>query len=187
MRIAIREKRDREKEIKEEDAVKIYEDLLKKVVDGVRSYFGKNLISVVLYGSLARKDVKRDSDIDLLVVFEDLPEERLKRQDIFMAMESDLYMDDEVESIYERWGYYPYISPILKTREEAEILSPLYLDMVTDARVLYDKDDFFKGVLERLRIALNSSRAKKKIIGNRWYWDLKPDYTYRSGEEIRIE
>jgi hypothetical protein len=56
--------------------------------------------------------------------------------------------------------------------------------MVTDARI-YDKADFFKGILEKLRMELNSLHAKRKRVGKKWYWDLKPDY--RLGEEIRIE
>ena len=179
MKILTRENKD----IKKEDVIRIYEDLLKKVVDGVRRCFGKNLVSVVLYGSLARGEVKKDSDIDLLIISEDLPRERLKRQDIFIKMEGDV--DEEIKRIYEKWGCYPYISPILKTREEAKILSPLYLDMVTDARILYDKADFFKGILEKTRIELNSLHAKRKRVGKKWYWDLKPDY--RLGEEIKIE
>jgi predicted nucleotidyltransferase len=143
------------------------------------------LVSVVLFGSLARGAVKKDSDIDLLVVFEDLPRERLKRQDIFMTMEREAEVDEEIERIYERSGCYLCISPILKTREEAKILSPLYLDMVTDASILYDKADFFRGILERLRMKLESLNAKKKKVGKKWYWDLKQDYTF--GEVIRIE
>lgn len=50
MKIITRENKD----IKKEDIIRIYEDLLKKVVDRVRRCFGKNLVSVVLYGSLAR-------------------------------------------------------------------------------------------------------------------------------------
>lgn len=167
----------------ENKIVEVYEELLKKTVDEMKRYFDKNLVSVVLYGSLARGDVKKDSDIDLLVIFEDLPKERLKRQDIFMTMEREV--DEEIKRIYEKWGCYPCISPVLKTKEEAKILSPLYLDMVTDARIVYDKADFFRGILEKLRMALKALNAKKKKVGKKWYWDLKPDYTF--GEVIRIE
>ncbi len=171
--------------VKEEELISLYEDLLERTVGKMKRYFGENLVSVVLFGSLARGAVKNDSDIDLLVVFEDLPRERLKRQDIFMTMEREAEVDEEIERIYEQSGCYPYISPILKTREEAKILSPLYLDMVTDARILFDKADFFNGVLERLRRELELLNAKKKKVGKKWYWDLKPDYTF--GEVIRIE
>lgn len=160
----------------------IYETLLKKILDEIRGYFDKNLVSVVLYGSLARGEVKKDSDIDLLIISENLPKERSRRQDMFMELEKE--SDEEIKRIYEKWGCYPYISPILKTKEEARNLSPLYLDMVTDAKILYDKDDFFKEILEKLRMELDSLNAKKIKVGKKWYWDLKPDYKF--GEVISI-
>jgi hypothetical protein len=91
----------------------------------------------------------------------------------------------ELIRIYEQLGFYPYLSPILKTKEDAKNLSPLYLDMVTDARILYDKDDFFKEILDKLKIKLNSLNARKIKVGKKWYWDLKPDY--KPGEVINIE
>ncbi len=169
-------------EINKEEIMGIYETLLKEILDEIRRYFDKNLVSVVLYGSLARGEVKKDSDIDLLIISENLPKERSRRQDMFMELEKE--SDEEIKRIYEKWGCYPYISPILKTREETRNLSPLYLDMVTDARILYDKDDFFKGILEKLRMELDSLNAKKIKVGKKWYWDLKPDYKF--GEVISI-
>lgn len=160
----------------------MYEKLLERLVEELKGYFKDDLVSVVLYGSLARGEAGRYSDIDLLLLCESLPDERLKRQDIFLEIEDKL--ENELEELYER-GYHPYLSPILKTRREAEKLSPLYLDMVHDALVLYDRDDFFKEVLERLRKRLESLRARKVRIGGKWYWDLKPDYKF--GERIVIE
>ena len=40
-------------------------------------------------------------------------------------------------------------------------LSPLYLDMVEDAIIAYDKDDFFKKILERVRKRLEELGVKK--------------------------
>ncbi len=170
-------------DINKEELIKIYETLLKKTIHEIRRHFDKDLVSVVLYGSLARGEVRKDSDIDLLIICESLPKERLKRQDIFIKMEREI--DKEIKRIYEKLGFYPYLSPILKTKEEAKNISPLYLDMVTDARILYDKDDFFKEILDKLRIKLNSLNAKKIKVGTKWYWDLKPDYKF--GEVINIE
>lgn len=164
-------------EINDDELIRIYETLLKKTVHEIRRYFSKNLVSVVLYGSLARGEVRRDSDIDLLIICENLPGERLKRLDIFIKVEGEL--DAETKHIYEKWGFYPYISPILKTIEEAKNLSPLYLDMVTDARIIYDKDNFFKNILEKLRMKLAALNARKIKVGKKWYWDLKPDYKFR--------
>jgi hypothetical protein len=65
--------------------------------------------------------------------------------------------------------------PVIKSSEEAEIGSPLFLDMVDDARVLYDRDGFFARRLERLRTRLNELGARRIWRGKVWYWDLKPD------------
>lgn len=173
---------DNNMDINNEELIRIYERVLKKTIDEIRRFFGQNLVSVVLYGSLARGEAKMGSDIDLLIVCENFPKERSKRQDIFMKMEREI--DEELKKIYEKCGFYPYISPILKTKEEAQNISPLYLDMVTDARILYDKDSFFMEILKKLRIKLESLKAKKVKVGKKWYWDLKPDYKF--GEVVSI-
>ena len=157
-------------------SIRIYEDLLKRLVDELKEYFGDELISVILYGSFARGEAKKESDIDLLVICEDLPKEKLKRQDIFLRIEG---------GVERGIGDLPFISPILKTKEEAKVLSPLYLDMVEDAKILYDKDDFFKDILCDLRLKLDLLKARRVKVGKKWYWDLKPDYKF--GEVIRIE
>lgn len=56
--------------------------------------------------------------------------------------------------------------------------------MVEDAIIAYDKDDFFKNILENLRNRLKELGSKRISMGKRWYWILKPDY--RFGEVIRI-
>jgi uncharacterized protein len=56
--------------------------------------------------------------------------------------------------------------------------------MVEDARVLYDKGDFFVRQLARLRQRLTELGAKRIWKGNAWYWDLKPDY--RPGEVFEL-
>ena len=42
---------------------------------------------MVVYGSVARDEARKDSDIDLLIIARDLPKRRLKRQDLFIEFE----------------------------------------------------------------------------------------------------
>ena len=63
-------------------------------------------------------------------------------------------------------------------------ISPLYLDMVYDAIILFDRDEFFKKVLDRLRKRLEELGAKRIRLGKLWYWVLKEKY--RFGEVIDI-
>jgi uncharacterized protein len=62
--------------------------------------------------------------------------------------------------------------------------SPLFLDLVEDARILYDEGDFFAGRLERLRERLAALGSRRVWRGNAWYWILKPDL--KPGETISL-
>ena len=73
---------------------------------------------------------------------------------------------------------------MFKSREEAERGSPLFLDMVEDAEIAFDRNDFFSNVLDALRMRLAALGAKRVWRGNAWYWDLKPDV--KPGEVIEI-
>ncbi|MCP9456790.1 MAG: hypothetical protein NNA18_11870 [Nitrospira sp.] len=83
-----------------------------------------------------------------------------------------------------RGGVHTEFSPILKTPDEVVAGSSLFLDMVEDARILYDRDGFFAQWLARLRERLAQLGAKRLWQGNTWYGDLKPDF--RPGEVFEL-
>lgn len=158
-----------------------YRTILLELVKALRRQFGDSLVSVVVFGSVARGEARRDSDIDLLIVAEGLPRGRFERQDAFMRAEEEV--GPLIEGA-ERMGYSIEFSPVLRTPEEASRPSPLFLDMVEDAVILYDRGDFFKRVLERLRSRLRELGAERVRCGRLWYWRLKRDF--RFGEVIEI-
>ncbi len=157
-----------------------YKELLNDLLAALKKSISGNLISLVVYGSVARGDHREDSDIDLLIVCRSLPKEKFRRQELFIEVENSL----DLEPLYKK-GFYPDFSPVLKTMEEAKLLTPLYLDMVEDAVILYDAEDFFKNILEKLRASLRKQGAKRVFMGKKWYWDLKPGLKY--GEVVVIE
>jgi predicted nucleotidyltransferase len=126
--------------------------------------------------------MRRDSDIDLLIVVDELPKSRLRRQELFEEVEA--LIEGDLKRLWAE-GLYITFSPLMKTVEEARKLSPLYLDMVDDAIILFDREGFFKEVLDRLRKKLNELGAKRVKLDRRWYWILKDRYEF--GEVITIE
>lgn len=159
-----------------------YRNLMSKLLEELKRKFKDKLISLVVYGSVARGNFRKDSDIDILLVIEELPRSRLKRQDLFMEVENKL--GKVIEELKAK-GYLIDFSPIIKTPDEAKTITPLYLDMVDDAIIIYDKDNFFENVLKKLAKELKKLGAKKVKIGKKWYWKLKSDYKF--GEVISIE
>lgn len=147
--------------------------LTRKLRDRIIEYYGKRLVSLVIFGSLARGKAGPESDIDILIIAEGLHKRKMKR------------IDEFIDNIEDKLGDVSrYLSPVIKAPEEASLGSPLFLDMVYDSLILYDKDGFFMRILDRLRRRLDELGSKRVFRGNRWYWILKPDY--KPGDIIEL-
>ena len=158
-----------------------YKTLIERLIEALKRKYGDKFISLVVFGSVARGEARKDSDVDLLLVVDSIPKRRLERQREFMEVEKEL--EGYLNELFDE-GYFIDFSPIIKTPEEAMRLSPLYLDMVEDAIIAYDKDNFFAKILGRVRKRLEELGSKRVRMGRKWYWILKPDYHF--GEVIRI-
>ncbi len=160
----------------------VYNEILERLIESLKDKYGDRLVSVVLFGSVARGEARKDSDIDLIIVIDGLPKSKIKRQEGFIEVENKLM--DTFENFLEK-GYFVDISPILRTPEEISKIPPILLDVVEDGILLYDRNDFFKKIIEKIKGRLNELGSKRVRIGKRWYWILKPDYKF--GEVIKIE
>jgi hypothetical protein len=144
-----------------------------RLLEACRAHYGDRLWTLAVFGSVGRGTARPDSDLDCVIVADGLPDGRVARVRDFQAVESGLPEADRRR-----------LSPVFKTRPEAEAGSPLFLDMVTDARLLFDRDGFFDRRLARLRARLDELGATRRWLGSAWYWDLKPGY--RPGDVIEL-
>jgi len=126
---------------------------------------------------MARGDASECSDVDLLIVAEDFPRRlSARRQELL-----DLYAPAR------KAGGLPLIewNLVTKTPDEARVHSPLYLDIVEDGRLLFDRDGFFAAVLEGMRARMRELGSRRVFLPDgSWYWDLQPGF--RFGDEVRI-
>jgi len=150
-----------------------FERLLPEILKAARSHYRERLVSVAVFGSVARRTQRPDSDIDLLLVCERLPRGRMRRVKEFEKVENRLA---PLFLSLNREGISTFLSATFKTPAEVKRGSLFYLDLVDDARLLYDRDDFFKNFLNGLRRRLSELGARRIWRGNSWYWDLKPDF-----------
>lgn len=156
-------------------------EIEKRLLKEIKDYYGERLVSVAVFGSQGRQTQRFDSDIDILIIAEGLPAGRLKRVIDFERIEEAI---EPFLKELEKEGINTYISPVFKTPEEALKGSPLFLDMTEDARILYDREDFLKRLLLRLKERLSLLGAKRIWKGSTWYWILKEDYS--PGEVFEI-
>ena len=150
-----------------------FERLVGRLSEEIKLFYSDRLVSLVVFGSVGRGTATAESDIDFLIIARDLPSGRVKRVSEFTTVENRL--NDDVNE-FKKQGVHPCLSPVIKTPEEVLHGSPLFLDMIFDSLILYDKGRFFETFLARLNERLGHLGARRIVQGDRWYWDLKPDY-----------
>ncbi|MCL6562761.1 MAG: nucleotidyltransferase domain-containing protein, partial [Firmicutes bacterium] len=73
----------------------------------------------------------------------------------------------------EQDGIFTELSLVLKSPEELEAGFPLLLDMVDDAKILYDPEQLLANRLQVVRQKLERAGAKRIWRANSWHWDVK--------------
>lgn len=149
-------------------------------------YFSKSLVigrlaSIAIFSCIARGEARSDVDVNILIVARDLPRSRFKRLELFEKAEE--VIEPFVEELWSR-GIYVDFSPIILDVEEAEKYRPICLDMVIYAVIVFNRNDFFKKVLDEIAEKLKTLSTERKRVGKLWSWVLKKEY--RPGEVIEI-
>jgi hypothetical protein len=162
---------------------KEYVGLIEKYCSLIKNHFRDRLISICLFGSVARGEANQGSDIDILIVADDLP------IDIGMRIKETNYVHENLKKSeayisLRKSGVSGLVSDIFFTPEEIEGHPPILLDMVEDGIIWYDKGDFLRKVLLSVKENLKKLEAKKVTTEKGYYWILKPDI--KPGEIVRI-
>jgi predicted nucleotidyltransferase len=138
---------------------------------------GSRLVSIVLFGSVARRQGRPTSDIDLVLVAHDLPRALVDRRRLFLESWERVRRVRALPHI--QWNL------IVKSPVEAQTRSPLYLDIVEEGILVFDRNRFFEVVLAGMRARMRELGSRRVFLPDgTWYWDLKPDF--RFGEIVEI-
>ena len=159
----------------------VYENYLQSFCNRLKASFGnEGILSVALFGSVARGHARLDSDIDLLFVHREVDFNPVHRSiDIAFALKEE----GEYKCLVGQ-GLDPQPSCIFMTERELWNRPHILLDILVEGILLYDV-----GVLESrlraLRERLNTLGSKRVALPDgTWYWDLKPDW--KPGEIIEL-
>ena len=111
------------------------EKILEEFVGECKKKFKENLVSIVLFGSYARGEFKEESDVDLLVILNELPDSWKERTKLFEGL---------VDEIWKKYKKYIEIIPLTKeeTLENLKDKTPLFLTFLLGMKVLYDSEFF---------------------------------------------
>lgn len=152
-------------------------DAVSLVAEAWTESLGSRLVSLVLFGSVARGEACDSSDVDLLVVATGFPPSLRDRRRELLDAWSRVRSERGLAAV--EWNL------VTKTPEEARVRSPLYLDLVDDAILLVDRDGFFRAVLDGMRARMRELGSRRVFLPDGgWYWDLRPGL--RFGEVVEI-
>ena len=134
-------------------------DKYQSLIRSLLSKYSERLKTVVLFGSQARRDPRRDSDHDIFVVVEALPFDPLARQRDLRGI---------LLPILEHLP--GSISFAAKTPEEVEInLTPLMLDICVDGVCMYG-NSFFEEYRQKAVAALHQAGLVRRHLAGTWMW-----------------
>lgn len=155
--------------------------IAEKYAEVAEEVLGENLVSIALFGSVARGEAGPSSDIDLFIVCRHLPRGMFKRHKLLEPVRQRL--QGELERLWKQ-GVYADFTELICTEEEARRFRWIYLEMIEEALILFDRGGFLKEVFESLRKRLRELGAQRKRMGKVRYWDLKPDL--KPGEVVEL-
>jgi hypothetical protein len=144
-------------------------DLAKRYAAKAKEVLGDQIVSVALFGSVARGQAGPGSDINLFVVLQEASSGMLSRRRLLDPVRQ--LLTPELERFWKQGIYVDFVE-VIRTRSEARKFHPLYLDMSREAILLYDRDRFLETLLAMLKKQLERDGAERKVMGNFWYWDL---------------
>jgi predicted nucleotidyltransferase len=159
----------------------VYSNILDHLLAECKALYGERLVSFCLYGSVARGTMNNFSDIDFLIVVENLVNGRLKRVDEFEEVRNNI---QQLIAEARKQEVHVEFSPMIKSPEEVRRGSLLFLDMLEDVKILFDRNNFLKNYFEEFRAHLKKSGAHRVVRGETWYWILKDPYA--PGEEFEV-
>lgn len=133
-----------------------------------------NLVSLVLYGSVARGDASNNSDLDLLVISDDF-EGSLGRRVEFLIRRIKPKLSVELDFL-RTYGYNTFLSFYPLKCIEAKRFPIILLDVSWEGKIIYDEDYFFERLALELKSKLMKFGAKRVKAKKGWYWILRDKY-----------
>ena len=127
--------------------------MINKIVKDIETLFKKDLVSIVLFGSYAAGKQKGTSDIDLLVVADNLPSDRKERLSLILSISRKYMLQGKTVSI------------ILRSQEDIlngfEYYNPLLLSIAENCRLLHDRNKFFFDLLNGIKNNIACKKIRK--------------------------
>jgi len=154
-----------------------------KVAEILLDRYKDKLVSVCLFGSVARGRLSKGSDIDLLVVMNEPYKTYHKRVKEIMPLLASIRETEEYERLE---GFALSLEPslLISTVDEVMRHPALLIELSQEGKILFDLDNFLKKELSKVAEAMARLGSVRKETAHGHYWVLKPGL--KPGEVIDL-
>lgn len=126
---------------------------------------------VVQFGSSVAPPLQHSSDVDVLFVFPELPAGRAERFALVHDFEEHLA---GALAALSAAGFHYEVSPLVRGEESLRRFSPLYLDLPTRSRLLYDPRGLGKELITRTESFIRRNGTRRDVVNGLPVWIYRP-------------
>lgn len=143
---------------------------IESIMAEILRHYGDNLSGLAVFGSYARKENRKDSDIDLLIILGEAPRRRERIAEF--VDEIELKHEHLAQRLYEDEGIFCELSPYILTEAEALKVQPIYFDLVADHVVVSDPRGIVARIITSMDALLRKVGARRVRRNNTWEWQV---------------
>ncbi len=157
--------------------------LVERFLEELKKDLKENLLALAVYGSFARGDYKKTSDLDLIIILKKCSKSPNERASLILPAILRTRETIEYKEVRKE-GFFPDFSPIIYQEDELAKTPSIFIDACFDSVIVYDTG-VLKNKFEKVRRKLKELGAKRVDLGDgKRYWVLKPDL--KPGEVFEI-
>ncbi|TFF88025.1 MAG: nucleotidyltransferase domain-containing protein [Promethearchaeota archaeon] len=158
-----------------------YSNLILKIIHVLKNNLRENLLSVGIFGSLARGEAKSDSDLDLFIIVREFKGSVLERTKYLLELKRKEIVEEELKFL-RSYSINPRFNFILKTKDELK-LNFFTIDISFDMKILYD-NAILNNYIGKIQGMVKKRGIKRKYMKNgKFYLDLNIEF----GEVFEFE
>ncbi|HHW01862.1 MAG TPA: nucleotidyltransferase domain-containing protein [Thermoanaerobacterales bacterium] len=149
----------------------LHRQYLNGVLKRIHEYYGDSLLGLLIFGSYARTENRKNSDLDLLIILKKAPGFSQRIREFVDNVEFEL--ESLAQQLYEEEDILCELSPYILSKEESLKFHPIYFDLVEHNKVVYDPEGIISHIIESTKNLMDRYGAKKIEYGNFWEWETE--------------
>lgn len=138
------------------------------VLNEIVNYYSRTLLGCAIFGSYARGENRKNSDLDLLIILNKAQGFSLRLKEFVEKIE--MKCEHLAQDIYEKEDILCGLSPYFLTREEALKVQPIYFDLVEHHLIVFDPAGLIDRIINSTKNILKEAGAQKVRNSNTWEW-----------------